>query len=43
MFSGCVNGIFVGRWWQLFWGGEVVCFSVFARSGVWQAFSRLGF
>lgn len=33
---------FVGRWWQLFWGSKVVCFSVFARCGVAEGFSRLG-
>lgn len=31
-FRGEVIAVFVGRWWQLFWGSKVVCFSVLARS-----------
>lgn len=27
------GGSFVGRWWRFLWGGEEVCFSVFARLG----------
>lgn len=30
-FRGEVIAVFVGRWWQLFWGSKVVCFSAFAR------------
>lgn len=33
---------FVGRWWRFLWGCGVVCFSVFARCGVAEGFSRLG-